>query len=67
MPTNPRTTSPCPTCGRPHIDPKRVADALALVDAGVRQSAAARAAGISRQRLSQLVLARKRKPALATA
>jgi predicted DNA-binding protein (UPF0251 family) len=53
-------TGKCPTCGRPHIDPKRVRDALRLVDAGVRQSTAARAAGISRQRLNQLVKARRR-------
>lgn len=49
----------CPTCGHLHIHPKAVEDAIRLVKAGVRQSAAARAAGISRQRLNQILKAQK--------
>ena len=51
----------CPICGRPHIPAKKVQDALKLVDAGISLSASARAAGISRQRLHQLLKAREAK------
>ncbi len=41
----------CPTCGRRWVPPKKIIDALRLVKAGIRPSAAARFAGISRQLL----------------
>lgn len=49
----------CPMCGHWHIRQKAVDDAFRLVDAGVRQATVARATGISRQRLNQLLKARK--------
>lgn len=45
----------CPTCGRIWIPPAKIRDAIRLVDAGIRPAVAARAAGISRQRLSQVM------------
>jgi hypothetical protein len=44
----------CPSCGRPYIPPKRILNAIRLMKAGVGLSAAARAAGVSKQRLSQI-------------
>ena len=43
----------CPTCGKPYIPPRKLQDAAALVKSGVRPAAAARACGVSRQRLHQ--------------
>lgn len=52
----------CPTCGHKHVHPDAVLDGIRLVRAGVRLSAAARAAGISKQRLSQIIKARSKQP-----
>ena len=46
-----KTPPKCPTCARPMARLKKIADALRMVNAGVRPAAAARAAGISRQLL----------------
>lgn len=48
----------CPTCGRSYIPPKRIDDGINLFKAGVRLSAAARACGVSKQRLGEIIKAK---------